>query len=64
VQVIGHFHIDFRGGTVQALERQRPGTPALVLTFVAAWSNELAPDDRERGDFVYYVGPDPTLADQ
>ncbi len=58
VQVIGRFHSDFRGGTVQALERLRPGTRALVVSFV----NEPAPaalasEDTGRGDFVLYVGP-------
>lgn len=58
VQVIGRFHSDFRGGTVQALERLRPGTRALVVSYV----NEDAPaalpaDDAGRGDFVLYVGP-------
>ena len=57
VQVIGRFHSDFRGGTVQALERLRPGTRALVVSYV----NEDAPaalpaDDAGRGDFVLYVG--------
>lgn len=58
VQVIGRFHSDFRGGTVQALERLRPGTRSLVVSYV----NEDAPaalpaDDVGRGDFVLYVGP-------
>jgi uncharacterized iron-regulated protein len=58
VQVIGRFHSDFRGGTVQALDRLRPGTRSLVVSFV----NEPAPaalasEDAGRGDFVLYVGP-------
>ncbi|MBM3991141.1 MAG: ChaN family lipoprotein [Planctomycetes bacterium] len=58
VQVIGRFHCDFRGGTVQALERLRPGTRALVVSYV----DEVAPSalrlhDVGRGDFVLYVGP-------
>lgn len=58
VQVIGRFHSDFRGGTVQALERLRPDTRTLVVSYV----NEDAPaalpaDDLGRGDFVLYVGP-------
>ena len=57
VQVIGHFHVDFRGGTVQALERQRPDTSALIVSFSASWSDQLAPADRGRADFVIYVGP-------
>jgi len=58
VQVIGHFHVDFRGGTVQALEMQRPDTSALVVSYSASWSDQLAPADHERADFVIYVvGP-------
>jgi uncharacterized iron-regulated protein len=57
VQVIGHFHTDFRGGTVQALERQRPDTSALIVSYSATWSDELAPGDHGRADFVIYVGP-------
>lgn len=58
VQAIGRFHSDFRGGTVQALERLRPGTRALVVSFVNETAPAaLAPDDAGRGDFVLYVGP-------
>jgi hypothetical protein len=43
---------------VQALDRLRPGTRSLVVSFV----NEPAPaalasEDAGRGDFVLYVGP-------
>lgn len=59
VHVVGRFHSDFRGGTPQALERLRPRTRALVISFVDAWGDELAETDRERADFVIYVGPSP-----
>ena len=58
VQVIGRFHSDFRGGTVQALERLRPGTRALVVSYVTEDAPAALPaDDVGRGDFVLYVGP-------
>lgn len=58
VQVIGRFHSDFRGGTVQALERLRPGTRCLIVSFVdAAAPASLPESDAGRGDFVIYVGP-------
>mgnify|MGYP001236015895 CR=1 FL=1 len=57
VHVVGNFHVNHRGGTVQALERQLPGVRVLVVSFVAAWAEELDPQHRERGDFVVYVGP-------
>ena len=58
VQVIGRFHSDFRGGTVQALERLRPGTRALVVCYLDEDAPDALPaDDAGRGDFVLYVGP-------
>jgi uncharacterized iron-regulated protein len=59
VHVVGRFHVDFRGGLVQAIEALRPDTRTLVVSFVDAWSDALAEDDAERGDFVIYVGPAP-----
>lgn len=57
VHVVGNFHVNHRGGTLQALERQLPGVRALVVTTVLAWSDSLAPEHQGRGDFVLYVGP-------
>jgi uncharacterized iron-regulated protein len=59
VHVVGRFHVDFGGGTVQALEELRPGTRVVVVSFADAWSDELAEADRGRADFVVYVGPAP-----
>jgi hypothetical protein len=42
---------------VQALERQRPDTSTLIVSYSASWSDQLAPADRGRADFVIYVGP-------
>lgn len=55
--VIGRFHIDFRGGTVQALEYMRPGATHVTVTYVDAWSDALRDDDLWRADYVIYVGP-------
>jgi uncharacterized iron-regulated protein len=57
VHVVGHFHVDFEGGTAQALTRLRPGTRAVKITFITAWSDALRDEDKERADFVVYVGP-------
>jgi uncharacterized iron-regulated protein len=57
VHVVGRFHVDFDGGTAQALRRLRIGTRALTISFAAAWSDQLLDEDRGRADFVVYVGP-------
>jgi uncharacterized iron-regulated protein len=57
VHVVGRFHSDFRGGLIQALDRLHPGPRVVVVSFVDAWSDTLAEADRDRGDFVIYVGP-------
>lgn len=55
--VIGRFHVAFDGATVEYLERQRPGVDVLTIVMVDRWSEELAEEDRGRGDVVVYVGP-------
>ncbi|NUP95609.1 MAG: ChaN family lipoprotein [Planctomycetaceae bacterium] len=58
VHVVGRFHSDFRGGTVQALEALRPATKTLIVSFVDADAPvALAESDLGRGDFVIFVGP-------
>ncbi|QOI99661.1 MAG: ChaN family lipoprotein [Phycisphaeraceae bacterium] len=58
--VIGRFHVDHDGGTVQALRSLRPWTRVVVVTFVNRESATLRDIDRGRADFVIYVGPDPS----
>lgn len=55
--VIGRFHSDFEGGTVQALRRLRPETRTVVVSVVDAESATIREEDRGRGDYVVYVGP-------
>lgn len=57
--VVGRFHVDQRGGLVQALEKLRPGVKVLTISFAAEWSDALKEEDRGRADFVIYVGPMP-----
>lgn len=59
VLVVGRFHIDHRGGTVQAFEQLSPGSRALTVTFVDVWSDRLRDEDKGLADFVVYVGPSP-----
>jgi uncharacterized iron-regulated protein len=56
VHVVGRFHVDFHGGTVQALERESMGTRIVVVSFVDEESDALRDEDRGRADFVVYVG--------
>jgi hypothetical protein len=57
VHVVGNFHVNYHGGTLQALERKLPGVRTLVVSFVTANAEALDEAHRERGDFVVYVGP-------
>jgi len=55
--VVGNFHVNHHGGTVQALERQLPGVRSIVVSYVTQWADELASEHVGRGDFVVYIGP-------
>lgn len=55
--VIGRFHVEFDGATRQYLERMHPGADVLTIVMVDRWSEELADEDKGRGDIVIYVGP-------
>ncbi len=55
--VIGRFHVEFNGATVEYLKRQRPGADVLTIVMADRWSEELAEEDKGRGDIVIYVGP-------
>ncbi len=57
VQVIGRFHTDFEGGTVQLLRRVRPGVRVLTLSVTDSTGPSLADTDLGRADFVIYAGP-------
>jgi hypothetical protein len=55
VHVIGRFHTDFDGGTVQMLRRARPRARVLTLTCTRADSTTLRDEDRGIADVVVYV---------
>ena len=55
--VIGRFHVGFDGATVEYIRRTRPGADVLTIVIVDSWSDELAEEDRGRGDIVIYAGP-------
>jgi len=56
VQVIGRFHSDFDGGTVQLLRRARPGVRVLTVGVADSTGPSLADTDLGRADFVVYAG--------
>lgn len=57
VHVVGRFHSDFQGGLIEALLKIRPGTRVVTVSVVDAWSDSLRDEDRNRADYVVYVGP-------
>jgi uncharacterized iron-regulated protein len=59
VLVVGRFHADFDGGTVQYIERRRPGVKVCTLSMVSSDAAEIDGEDLGRADFVLYVGPGP-----
>ncbi|MCB9845114.1 MAG: ChaN family lipoprotein [Phycisphaeraceae bacterium] len=60
VHVIGRFHVDFGGGTVQMLRQGHPAARIIVISMVnEPPPQSLADEDHERADFVAYVGPLP-----
>jgi uncharacterized iron-regulated protein len=57
VLVVGRFHSDHRGGLVQALESQRPGTRIVTASFIETDAPSTIPDeDKGRADFIIYAG--------
>lgn len=58
VHVVGRFHIDHHGGLILALEKLRPGVKVATLSFADTWSDSLSSEDKDRADFVVYVGPE------
>ncbi len=58
LQVVGCFHCDFGGGLVQAVRSIHPGARIVVVSFVSEPGTAFRGDDKERGDFVVYVGKD------
>lgn len=56
IHLVGQFHSDFKGGTVQQLLHLRPQTRVMTISMQAADSHELRDEDRDRADFVVYTG--------
>lgn len=57
--VVGSYHCNADGGTVQLLRRRRPNAEILVISFVDELADSFPEEDRNLADFVAYVGPFP-----
>ncbi|MCA9279136.1 MAG: ChaN family lipoprotein [Phycisphaeraceae bacterium] len=64
IHLVGQFHSDFRGGTVQELQYRKPGAKIMTVSlrrWDPATQDEgrftLQPDDEDRADFVIYTQP-------
>lgn len=55
VHLVGQFHCDFDGGTVQELHRRAPGARILVISLQRRAATSLADEDRDRADLVVYT---------
>lgn len=56
VLVIGRFHSDFGGGTVQLIHRYAPSLSVLTLSMVPTDTEQFDDEDLGRADFVLYTG--------
>jgi len=55
--VVGQYHCDNDGGTLQVLRNLNPEADILVVSVSPTWSEELLEEDRGRADCIVYVGP-------
>lgn len=60
VHLVGQFHCDFAGGTVQELRRRAPAARVMVVSCQRRDGTKLDPEDRGRADVVIYTGPPQT----
>ena len=56
VHLVGQFHSDFDGGTVQELRRRKRGVKILTVSMQRADATALREEDRGRADIVIYTG--------
>jgi len=55
IHLVGQFHTDFDGGTVQYLIDRKPDLKILTVSLQKAHARQLRPADRERADIVIYT---------
>ena len=61
VLVVGRFHSDFEGGTIQFIKQKHPGLAIRTLSMITSGEADIAEDDIGAGDFVLYVGEMPSV---
>lgn len=59
VHVVGRFHVDHDGGTLQLLRRARPSARVLTISCGRGTSAALLGEDRGRADIVVYADDPP-----
>jgi uncharacterized iron-regulated protein len=59
IHIVGQFHCDFEGGTVQQIRKRMPHAKILVISLQRENSSSLLNDDRGRADVVVYTGKSP-----
>jgi uncharacterized iron-regulated protein len=59
VHIVGQFHSDFNGGTVQELRRHLPRAKILTISMQRDESTALRDEDRNRADVLIYTGRRP-----
>jgi uncharacterized iron-regulated protein len=59
VLVVGRFHIEFEGGTVQRLRAAAPDASVLTLAFLDENADALREEDEGLADVVIYIGEFP-----
>lgn len=59
VHLVGRFHCDFDGGTIQELRKRDPFARVLIISGVQSDSGALQDTDRGRADIVVYSSPKP-----
>ncbi len=59
IHIVGQFHTDFDGGTVQYLLDLKPDLKILNISLQDAYARKLPPEDKDRADVVIYTQAEP-----
>lgn len=57
--VVGGFHINDDGGTLQLLRRRRADAAIITIAIVNADATALRPEEKGKANYIVYVGPSP-----